>query len=148
MATELRPILIIEDNHDDYETVVRIFERIGVKNPVYRIVMGLDYSDYLNRRMSHQKRANEPLPALILLDLRLPAIDGLSILRDLKGNPQFRSIPVVIFSTAEDPREIAECYEAGANAYMVKHIDPDRFTAAVRSLCDYWLNNVSLPELG
>lgn len=140
------PILIIEDNHDDYESIVRIFSHLHVSNPIYRIVLGTDCLDYLQRKMSHQKRVDEPLPALILLDLHLPAINGFEILQEIKTNPLFRHIPVIVLSTSTNARDVRKCYELGANGYMVKDVDYDRYRDSMRSLSEFWLRYALLPE--
>ena len=140
------PILAIEDNHEDYESMVRVFTRIGLKNPLYRIVLGTDCLDYLERRMSHQKRASEPLPGLILLDLHLPAIDGFDVLQQIKSNQNFKHIPVIVMSTSDNPRDIRKCYDLGANGYMVKDADYDKYTESLKTLAHYWLDCISLPE--
>lgn len=145
MHNQSRPLLVIEDNHDDYELLSRTIDKAGVKNPVYRLVIGSDVMDYLNRRMGHQKRKDEPLPALIFLDLRLPAADGKDLLQEIKSHPHFRDIPVVVMSTSTNPRDIRACYQAGANAYVVKSMNVDKYMTTLGVTLDYWINHVELP---
>jgi CheY-like chemotaxis protein len=141
----MRPILVIEDSHDDYEIISRVFTKLGVTQPIYRLVVGSDAMDYLNRRMGHQKHADEPLPGLILLDLRLPAADGRDLLLEIKRDPHFREIPVVVMSTSTSPRDISACYAAGANSYIVKAVDIEKYSKALTVMIDYWTNYVEIP---
>ncbi len=141
-----KPILIIEDSHEDYELVTSALNDLAVTQPIYRLVIGSDTLDYLNRRMGHQGHAGEPLPVLILLDLHLPAAHGLDILRELKGHPRFRSIPVVVMSTSSTQLDIQACYAAGANSYIVKSIDTSEYLHKVKVMADYWLHCVEYSE--
>lgn len=141
-----RPILVVEDSHEDYEMISRAIERLGVRQPVYRLVIGSDALDYLNRRMSHQKRADEPLPGLILLDIHLPAADGREILREIKGSARFRNIPVVVLSTSTNPSDILACYAAGVNSYIIKSVDTDEYSRKVSLMLDYWTSAAEIPD--
>ena len=141
-----RPLLIIEDSHEDYELVTSVLATSGITQPIYRLVIGSDTLDYLNRRMGHQKHEDEPLPSLILLDLHLPAANGLDVLREIKTSARFRNIPVVVMSTSARQLDIQSCYSAGANSYIVKSIDTPLYLHKIKVMADYWLNCVEFPE--
>ncbi len=141
-----RPLLVIEDSHDDYEIVSRVIREMGLRQPVYRLVVGSDTLDYLNRRMGHQKRTDEPLPGLILLDLKLPAASGREVLQEIKRGTEFQLIPVVVMSTSTNPKDIRACYAAGANSYIVKPMDPEDYMRKLRALFEYWTNCVELAD--
>jgi CheY-like chemotaxis protein len=132
-TTTKRPILIIEDCHEAYSQILASLELAGIDNPTYRIVFGPDCLDYLHRRMSHQKRAEEPLPALILMDLTLPGGDGRDLLLQIKDCPQFSNIPVVVMSEHGQAAVTKDCLTLGASGVVCKccmqHVSAERYVA-------------------
>jgi CheY-like chemotaxis protein len=94
--------------------------------------------DYVRRQGAYADPSSSPRPELILLDLRLPLIDGLSVLREIKGDVALRDIPVVVLTTSDAPLDVQQAYEAHANSYLVKPMDHERFDALVRELGLYW----------
>ena len=142
------PVLIIEDSPEDFEAMCRALRRAGVNNPIFRCHDGDELMDYLKRRGRFADPASSPLPGLMILDLNLPGTDGREALSSLKRDPMFCAIPVVVLTTSSDERDIEACYRAGANSYIQKPLDLDRFMRLVRTLADYWLDTVILPTGG
>jgi CheY-like chemotaxis protein len=128
-----RPILLIEDNPMDVDLTRRAFIRRKIINPVQVARDGEEALNFI-RRWEDSK----PLPLLVLLDLKLPKVDGLEVLRHIKTHPQFRTIPVVILSTSTEDSDIQVAYQEGANSYIVKPVDFDRFIQIVDQIQTYW----------
>lgn len=145
-ATENRLILIVEDSPEDYESMMRAFNRAGLKNPTARCEDGDEALDYLFRRGAYSDPSTSPRPALILLDLNLPGTDGREVLSTLKSEPELRPIPVVVLTTSRDPQDIARCYSDGANSYVQKPVDLSGFVTALERLSGYWFEIVILPR--
>jgi len=145
MTEHRAPILIIEDADEDYEATVWGFQRAGVTTPFRRCRTGAEALAYL-RREGADADPLLPLPCLIILDLNLPGVDGRALLRDLHQNGERLPVPVVVFSTSKDPRDVTRCYRLGACGYLVKPVDLPRFAAMIRVCADYWLTTVALPE--
>lgn len=125
---------------------MRAMRSAGLNYTTHRLVIGVDTLDYLNRRMSHQRRSAEPLPALIILDLRLPGADGRDLLREIKRNPQLGHIPVIVMSDSATPAMVNECYEAGANSVIRKRFQFVEHVEALKKTLEYWLSIAALPE--
>ncbi len=134
-----RPILVVEDSDDDFDTVLEALRRDGVANRVVRAA-----SAEAARQLLPQ--AGDERPAFVLLDQSLPGIDGSDFLRELRREPRFRTLPVVLYSSSVNPRDRAACYEAGANAYHAKSVRHDESLSTLRQIFDYWLRAVVLPE--
>lgn len=145
-ASENRLILIVEDSPEDYEAMMRAFNRAGLRNPTAHCEDGDDALDYLFRRGPYSDPATSPRPALILLDLNLPGTDGREVLSSVKSDPDLRSIPVVVLTTSRDPHDIARCYSYGANSYIQKPVDLGGFVTALERLSGYWFEIVILPR--
>lgn len=137
------PILVVEDSDEDYEAVTRAFEKLNMLNPIFRCVDGDDALDFLYRRGEYTEA---PAPALILLDLNMPGTDGRTVLRQIKQEPTLKRIPTIVLTTSDDTRDINACYKAGANSYIVKPVDFERFLDAIQLLKEYWLGLVLLPR--
>lgn len=138
------PILIVEDNRADYETIIRVFQKTGVKNPVHHCETGQQTLDFL--RHNDVSDPENHKPGLILLDLNLPGMDGRTVLKQIKNDNELKSIPVVVFTTSESEKDISECYASGANSYITKPVDIDRFCDVIKALKTYWFETVYLPE--
>jgi len=134
------PILLIEDNPLDVDLTLRAFKRCGLANPVLVARDGEETLAWIPRW-----EAGELLPVVILLDLRLPKIDGLAVLQAFKTHPVLRRIPVVVLTTSKEDRDIQVAYDRGANSYIVKPVDFDNFMNMARQIELYWcvLNEVS-----
>ncbi len=139
-------ILVVEDSNEEYVTIARAFKEVGMANPMFRCVNGDEALDYLFRRGSFAHAESAPRPTMILLDLNLPGTDGRQVLKQIKLDPSLKLIPVIILTTSSDERDIAQCYEEGANSYMQKPVSFDKFVEALKRLRDYWFEMVLLPK--
>ena len=133
MQPPLRPILLVEDNPMDVDLTRRAFARRGIPNPIEIARDGEEALDFFTRWES-----GSDLPILILLDLKLPKIDGLEVLHRIKAHPYYRKIPVVVLSTSTEDRDIQIAYREGANSYIVKPVDFDTFIQVVDHIQTYW----------
>ena len=139
-------ILIVEDSDDDYEVTLRALKKnCNFKNAIYRCETGQEAIDYIGKTGKY-KTQPAPIPSVILLDLNMPGKDGRDVLRYIKSSKEYKSIPVVILTTSSDERDVVQCYELGANTYIVKPVDFDKFIAAIRSLNEYWFKIAILPK--
>jgi CheY-like chemotaxis protein len=130
-------ILLVEDNSADVELMLRRFKRRKLANFMAVVRDGEEALDYVNRRGSFVKEA--PVPGIILLDLRLPKVDGLDVLREIKSHPVYRHVPVVVLTTSEDDRDIKTSYELGAAGYIVKPVKFEKFLDVVERMDLYWV---------
>ncbi len=143
MSTQM-PILLVEDNPADVELTLRAFRRRKLANPIVVARDGEEALDYVRRRGAFA--AGAPLPRVILLDLRLPKMDGLEVLRELKGHPVYRNISVVVLTTSGEDTDIKKSYELGAASYIVKPVEFEKFQDVVERIDLYWiLTNVPYP---
>ena len=139
MAIANRMILLVEDNPDDEELTLRALSRNNIGNQVVVVRDGQEAIDWLEATGPYAGRdVNDP-PALILLDLKLPKVDGLDVLRRIRANHQTALVPVVILTSSKEDRDRASGYEGGANSYVQKPVDFTEFVSAVRQLGMYWL---------
>jgi CheY-like chemotaxis protein len=128
-------VLYVEDDADHAELVLRTLERSGKKSGVVHVEDGAAALDYLGR----SQRAEVPRPCLILLDLRLPKIDGMDVLRKVKTSPELAAIPVVVLTTSASEQDVSRAYACNANSYLVKPDDFASLDTLVRELGKYWL---------
>lgn len=142
----LHPILIVEDNDLDYRQTLKAFKESHLGNPVYRCSDGDDALDFLYQRGKYADAQTAPRPSIILLDLRMPGTDGKDVLREIKNDPDLKSIPVVVLTSSEEPVDVEACYVAGANSYVPKPVTFDGYLKAVRSLNEYWFHIAILPD--
>ena len=134
-----RTILLVEDNKDDEELTLRALARNNIGNHVVVVRDGQEALDWLEGAGSHAGRSPADTPALILLDLKLPKVDGLEVLQRLRANPATQLVPVVILTSSREDRDRIEGYRVGANSYVQKPVDFTQFVDAVRQLGIYWL---------
>ena len=139
MAIAQRAILLVEDNQDDEELTLRALSRNNITNQVQVVRDGQEALDWLEATGPHAGRNPDDVPALILLDLKLPKIDGLEVLRRLRANARTALVPVVILTSSKEERDRASGYQNGANSYVQKPVDFTQFVDAVRQLGMYWL---------
>ncbi len=139
MKGEALVILLIEDNPDHSELIRRSFEDHRIANRLYTVTDGEAALDFLFRRHGFADPLISPRPHLILLDLRLPRIDGIQVLREIKADERLRQIPVVILTTSQAESDITRAYDNYVNSYLVKPIDFNKFTQLMDDLGFYWL---------
>ena len=139
MAIAPRTILLVEDNPDDEELTLRALARNNIGNQVVVVRDGQEAIDWLEGSGTYVGRNAADVPALILLDLKLPKVDGLEVLRRVRSNPRTAIIPVVILTSSKEDRDRASGYQGGANSYVQKPVDFTSFVDAVRQLGMYWL---------
>lgn len=133
-------ILLVEDNFDHAELVRRGFARHSMAIRLIHVEDGASALDYLFQRGSYADPASHPRPSIILLDLHLPKVDGLTVLQTVKTSPDLNRIPVVILTTSQAEADVARAYDCHANSYLVKPIEFSDFVALVRDLGCYWLD--------
>ncbi|MFD2785276.1 response regulator [Hymenobacter rubripertinctus] len=141
-TTAIKPILVIEDSTEDFTALGRAFRKHALQNPVLRCEDGEQALDYLQGRAVGWPRL---LPAIILLDLNMPGLDGFDVLSVIKQDGSLQSIPVVIFTTSSNDQDIAACYRLGANSYLTKPIGYAELEEKVRLIVHYWLEASELP---
>jgi two-component system response regulator len=139
MSIANRTILLVEDNPDDEELTMRALQRNNIGNQVVVVRDGQEAIDWLDGTGQHAGRDVNDAPALILLDLKLPKVDGLEVLRRLRATPRTAIVPVVILTSSKEDRDRARGYHSGANSYVQKPVDFTEFVDAVRQLGMYWL---------
>jgi CheY-like chemotaxis protein len=137
MMTEVRTILLAEDNANDVELTLAALRHNHVINDVVVVRDGADALDYLYRRNGFARRAAGN-PALVLLDLKMPKVDGLDVLRQVKTDPQLRTIPIVILTSSREEQDLVTTYNLGVNAYVVKPVEFTEFIDAVKLLGGFW----------
>lgn len=133
MSAADRPILLVEDNPMDVDLTLRAFKRRRVTNTILVARDGEEALAWLPRWES-----GEPWPAVVLLDLKLPKVDGLEVLRQLKQHPSLRVIPVVVLTTSSDSADLQAAYQLGANSYIVKPVDFEKFMDVSEQIELYW----------
>jgi two-component system response regulator len=132
-------ILLIEDNPDDEALTLRALKKNNILNKVEVCRDGVEALDFLFCRGTYAGRSAEDTPQLILLDLKLPKLDGLEVLKEIRANQATHLLPVVILTTSNEDKDVVGSYELGANSYIRKPVDFDQFMESVRQLGLYWL---------
>ena len=140
-------ILIVEDEPADAFLVQRAFERVLANCAVQCVRDGEEAKAYLLGEEKYGNRHDFPLPSVILLDLRMPRMDGFTFLAWLRAHPEFRIIPAVIYSSSDDPADIRRSYEMGANSYISKRLATNAVQDTMRSFARYWLEDCGRPPL-
>jgi len=144
---KLAHILLVEDNRMDVELTLDAFHEAKLLNTIHVAANGQEALDYLFGRGQYANRNTFPLPNLVLLDLKLPGIDGFEVLRQIKLTPILKRLPVVILTSSKEEGDRALSYDHGANSYLVKPVSFDGFMGVVRQIEGYWLSlNVAPPE--
>lgn len=132
-------ILLVEDNPDDEALTMRAFQRNNIRNPVVCVRDGQEALDWLFAEGAHAGRDAGSRPSVVLLDLKLPKVDGLEVLRRVREHPGTRLTPIVILTSSREERDRLEGYSLGANSYIQKPVDFEQFVEAIRQLGLYWL---------
>jgi Response regulator containing a CheY-like receiver domain and a GGDEF domain len=132
-------ILLVEDNPNDVELTLVALKENNLSNKIEVVRDGAEALDFVFGTGAYNGRRVEDHPKIILLDLKLPKIDGIEVLRRIKTDPRTQAIPVVVLTTSREDRDVTETYNLGVNSYIVKPVDFEQFTQAVRTLGLYWL---------
>jgi CheY-like chemotaxis protein len=140
------PLLVVEDNDKDFEILKWALKKLSITLPVYRCCDGDDALDFLYQRGVYQDAAKAPRPAIILLDLKLTATDGFEVLETIKHDEHLKMIPVVVWTTSSDPKDVEISFKQGANSYMLKPMTLDKLLQAIELLNHYWFGVAVLPH--
>lgn len=147
MVTKLcEPLLVAEDSDEDFVTLRRLMQRMDVQNPIYRCTNGDEVLDFLYQEGDYENSASAPRPSIILLDLNLPGTDGREVLEQIKQDDSFKGIPIVVFTTSSNPKDIEFCYQKGANGYLIKPMSASELKRTLQAFVDYWLEANTLPS--
>jgi CheY-like chemotaxis protein len=141
-----RAIIVVEDSDVDYKTILWIFKKLDVTYPVIRCEDGDAVLEYLYEQSNYTGRNKLLRPALILLDLNLPGVDGRSILRQIKTDERFKILPVVVLTTTSNSKDIKTCYQNGASTYIIKPVNLENFVRSIKQMLAYWFEAATLPE--
>lgn len=136
MKTPIRPILLVEDNPMDLDLTMQALEEHSVANPIVACRDGEEAIRYIDE---HRTPADDRLPILVLLDLRLPKIDGIDVLRHARADPVWKQVPIVVMTTSREHVDIRAAYQLGVNSYIVKPVDFASFTDVMKAIKVYWL---------
>ncbi len=132
-------VLLVEDNPAHAELVIRSFEDHRITNKIYHVSDGEEALDYLLRRGAYTDPVKSPMPHMVLLDLRLPKVDGLEVLKEIKSVKELEKIPTVIFTTSSAEVDVAKAYGFHANSYLVKPVNFEKFNQLMNDIGFYWL---------
>jgi CheY-like chemotaxis protein len=144
--TSIQPLLLIEDSDEDFEAFGRIIRKLSVTNPIHRCIDGDDALDYLNHDGEYADLDKAPSPAIIVLDLNLPGTDGREVLEQIKQDEDLKIIPIIVFTTSSNPKDVEVCYRCGANGYIIKPMDVKQLKHTIQILIQYWFEVVVLPN--
>jgi two-component system response regulator len=146
-SKDLRTILLAEDNPADAEMAIDALREAKLANPVVHVEDGVEALDYLKYRGSFAQRAKSD-PAVVLLDIKMPRLDGLEVLKQMRSDEHLKRVPVVILSSSREESDLVRSWDLGVNAYVVKPVDVSQFFAAVQTLGRFWavLNEAPLDD--
>ncbi|MCX4197874.1 response regulator [Methylobacterium organophilum] len=133
----LKPILLVEDNPNDIELTLAALESVQLANEIVICRDGAEALDFIYRRGVHEKRQAQD-PAVVLLDLKLPKVDGLEVLAKIKGDPVTRQVPVVMLTSSREETDLVRSYDLGVNAFVVKPVAFEEFFAAIKEIGVFW----------
>jgi two-component system response regulator len=139
MAKDIVEILLVEDNPNDVELTLHALQAHNLANRIHVVRDGAEALDFIFSTGAYQERTAKNGPRVILLDLKLPKVDGLEVLRRIRDDERTRVIPVVILTSSREERDIVESYKLGVNSYIVKPVDFEQFTESVRQVGLYWV---------
>ena len=137
MIREIRTILLVEDSLADAEMTVDALRQAKLANPIVHVEDGVEALDYLFARGAFAERQNG-IPAVVLLDIKMPRLDGLEVLREIRASEKLRHTPVVILSSSREETDLARSWDLGVNAYVVKPVNANQFFDAVQTLGQFW----------
>ncbi|MCE2951054.1 MAG: response regulator [Alphaproteobacteria bacterium] len=146
MSSKEQAVFLVEDNHDDWEAMVRGFKAADFDAPIVWFKNTKEALYCLKNFSGEYEKTSKELPSLIILDLNLPGLDGREMLSIIKSTPHLKMIPVIIFTTSLDQKDVLKCYDTGANAYMQKPVNFEKMQEICESIKTYWMNTVILPK--
>ncbi len=148
MTDHIVDLLLVEDSPDDVELTLRAFKKINLSNPIHVVRDGAEALEFLFCTGAYAHRNIQDSPKVVLLDLKLPKVDGLEVLKRIRADPRTKSIPVVILTASREESDVVSSYELGVNSYIVKPVDFEQFVEATRTLGLYWLLLNQRPPMG
>lgn len=137
--SDIVEILLVEDSPEDRELTLRALQKAHLANRIHTAVDGAEALDFMFSEGAFVHRTAASLPRVVLLDLKLPKVDGLEVLQRLKGDPRTKHVPIVVLTSSREQRDVVESYRLGVNSYIVKPVNFERFVSAVQDLGMYWL---------
>ena len=137
MIKEIRTILLVEDSDADAEMTIDALRQAKLANPIVHVEDGVEALDYLFARGEYADKSNG-IPAVVLLDIKMPRLDGIEVLREIRGSEKFKHVPVVILSSSREESDLARSWDLGVNAYVVKPVNASQFFEAVQTLGQFW----------
>lgn len=143
---QMPPLLVVEDSNEDFEALQRLLGRSSLSISIQRCVNGEQALAFLYRTGAYEDRQRSPRPGLIVLDLNLPGTDGREVLRRIKQDRTLKKIPIVIFTTSNNPQDIEDCYQYGVNSYIIKPINFAQLKRDIQAIVDYWFEVTTLPS--
>ena len=132
-------ILIVEDSMDDANLTIRSLKKNKIANQLHHVKDGAEALDFIFAKGEYSSRSKSTRPKLILLDLKMPKVNGIEVLAQIKEHPDTKTIPVVILTSSQEDPDIKKCYELGANSYVTKPVEFEGFVKAVKELGFYWM---------
>ena len=146
MPTNEIEILLVEDNPNDVKLTLKALQKNKLTNQIQVVIDGEEALDFIFARNKYSDRSINDVPKVILLDLKLPKIDGLEVLKELKNDERTKKIPVVILTSSREESDIIKSYQLGANSYIVKPVDFEKFVSAIADIGLYWLLLNEMPR--
>lgn len=143
---DISVILVVEDREDDILLIRKAFDRAGLQNPVHFVRSGDEAVAYLSGERKYANRAEYPLPVLVLLDLKLPGMDGFEVLAWIRRQDGLRALPVIVLTSSRDLSDVNRAYQLGANSFFVKELEFQNSVELSRLLQNYWLAKVRTPQ--
>ena len=140
-------ILLVDDREDDVILVQRALARADVQNPVFVVRDGEEALAYLDGTGKYTNRDEYPLPDIMLLDLKMPRMDGFEVLQEVRSRSGFKALRIIVLTSSEDIFDINKAYDLGANSFLVKPFEFDNYAAMLRTLSAFWLHHSRMPEL-
>ena len=137
MIREIRSILLVEDSAADAEMTIDALREAHIANPIVHVEDGVEALDFLHERGAFAGR-RDGQPVVVLLDIKMPRMDGIEVLKEIRGDEAMRTLPVVILSSSREERDLAATWDLGVNAYVVKPVDAGQFFDAVQTLGQFW----------
>ena len=146
-ASTNQSFLVVEDSDEDFFAFERIVRKFSITQAIYRCSDGDEALDFLYHRGQYTNPEQAPRPSIILLDLNLPGIDGRDVLAQIKQDSDLSIIPVVVFTTSSNPKDVEICYQQGVNSYIIKPINVNKLMRNIQLLIEYWFEANTLPNI-